>query len=236
MILSEKDRHVLRDGLRQLELPAGLEELAWYERYIRELQLWNRRVRLISGRPRDIVIRHILDSLAPWKLLRREMERLGGVQERPALSIADIGSGNGFPALVLAGLSDRGLLPAAHYYLVERGAKKAAFLRSTAGLLGLFETVRVEEQDVRHLQQLQWKVDLVVSRAFMPLAEALPLLETLIGARCGAVLFYAGRRDAIDAQLKRLSLVQGPEVGIDPVQVPFLEEERHLCRFYMPLR
>ncbi len=245
MTLSESDRELLRTGLEQLQLPAAPEQLEWYERYIRELQLWNRRVRLISGSPRDIVIRHILDSLAPWKLVRREMERLEGAagiqfgpadlgsDSKPGFSIADVGSGNGFPALLLAGLSARALLPPAYYYLVERGAKKAAFLRSTAGLLGLFETVRVEEMDVR---QLRRRVDLVVSRAFMPLGEALPLLSSLLGGHGGALLFYAGRRDTVETELARLADLRNFEHEIEPVRVPFLNEERHMCRFYMPLR
>lgn len=233
MTFSESDRDLLRSGLEQLELPDGPEELEWYERYIRELQLWNRRVRLISGSPRDIVIRHILDSLAPWKLLRREMERLSGAKGSSDVSIADVGSGNGFPALVLAGLSARKLLPPAHYYLVERGAKKAAFLRSTAGLLGLYETVRVEETDVR---QLQRRVDLVVSRAFMPLGDAVPLLVPLLGTAQGPILFYAGRRQTIETEIARLANLHKFEYENEPVCVPFLDEERHLCRFYMPLR
>ncbi|MFW5710805.1 MAG: 16S rRNA (guanine(527)-N(7))-methyltransferase RsmG [Spirochaetota bacterium] len=231
MIVTNEDLHILRSGLQQLELPADDEQVDWHCRYIRELQLWNRRVRLISGSPRDIIIRHILDSLAPWKLLRREMERFGG--SRAVVSIADVGSGNGFPALVLAGLSIRGILPAADYYLVERGAKKAAFLRSTAGLLGLFDAVQVEETDVR---QLQRRVDMVISRAFMPAGDAFSLLEPLLAADGGELCFYSGRRDTIDAQLEKLPDERKLAVEIEPVRVPFLEEERHLCRIYKPLR
>ena len=237
MIVTGEDLHLLRSGLQQLDLPADDEQLDWYRRYIRELQLWSRRVRLISGSPRDIIVRHILDSLAPWKLLRREMERLAGAKgspsPNPGISIADVGSGNGFPALVLAGLSVRGILPAADYYLVERGAKKAAFLRSTAGLLGLFDTVRVEESDVR---QLRRRVDMVISRAFMPMADAFSLIAPLLAADGGELCFYSGRRDTIDGQLEKLPGNRELAVEIEPVRVPFLEEERHLCRFYMPLR
>lgn len=218
MILSHNDGELLQTGLEQLGLPAGSAQLDWYRRYIRELQLWNRRMRLISGSPRDIIVRHILDSLAPWRVLRRTLEELGG----GALEIADVGSGNGFPALVLAGLAKDELLPPARFFLVERGAKKAAFLRSTAGLLGLYDLVRVEESDVR---QLQRQVPVVISRAFMPPAEAYGLLRPLLGR--GVMIFYAGRRDTLESQLARIH--PQPEHTIEPVEVPFLDEQRHLC-------
>ena len=222
MILSENDRELLQTGLEQLGLPAGPEQIDWYRRYIRELQLWNRRVRLISGSPRDIIVRHILDSLAPWRALRRTLESLSdGI-----LEIADVGSGNGFPALVLAGLVKDELLPPARFYLVERGAKKAAFLRSTAGLLGLYELVRVEEMDVRRLQR---QVQVVISRAFMPPGDAYELLQPLLGR--GTMIFYAGRRDTLESQLAKIQ--PQPQYEIEPVEVPFLDEERHLCRLHV---
>lgn len=218
MILSHNDGELLHSGLEQLGLPAGPAQLNWYRRYIRELQLWNRRVRLISGSPRDIIVRHILDSLAPWRILRRTLESLSdGV-----LEIADVGSGNGFPALVLAGLVREELLPPARFYLVERGAKKAAFLRSTAGLLGLYDLVRVEESDVR---QLQRQVPVVISRAFRPPADAYGLLRPLIGS--GVMIFYAGRRDILESQLAKIQ--PPPQYEMEPVEVPFLDEQRHLC-------
>ncbi len=250
-ILEKDDRELLHRGFEQLELPVEPENLDWYEHYIRELQLWNRRVRLISGSPREIIIRHILDSLAPWQLIRSQIEELPAMMpekhtekhpEKRAMplpvEIADVGSGNGFPAIPLAGLVGSKILPPARFTLVERGAKKAAFLRSTAGLLGLFELVQVEEKDVR---QVDHRVNMVISRAFMPLSEAFPLLAPLIHPWSdGTVLFYSGRRDSLEAQLERLPEFQEDESNINvkiwPVEVPFLEEERHLCRIYIPLR
>ena len=235
MILTDKDRELLHDGLVRLGLPAGSPQIDRYQCYIRELQLWTRRVRLISGGPQDIIVRHLLDSLAPWQLLRRQMQRVteplsdGGSDGGDAggvLEIADVGSGNGFPALVLAGLVKDELLPPARFYLVERGAKKAAFLRSTAGLLGLYELLHVEERDVR---QMQRQVQVVVSRAFMPMGDAYRRLRPLLGR--GVMIFYAGRRDTIESQLAHIR--PQPQYVIEPVEVPFLDEERHLCCLHM---
>ena len=228
---------MLREGLQRLELPAETEHLDWYGRYISELQLWNRRVRLISGTPRDIIIRHILDSLSPWKQLGEDVQRLNSQQNvdptAPArLEVVDVGSGNGFPALPLAGLVLQGILPPVRFFLVERSAKKSAFLRSTAGILGVYEGVRVEERDVG---QMARRFPLVLSRAFMPVSKAFTLLYPLISEVEGEMVFYAGRRKGLEEELEKLAY---PTEGVEirRVDVPFLDEERHLCRFYTPLR
>lgn len=213
-VLSASERQLLQEGLEELELPASAEQLDWYEEYVHELQVWGQRVRLISGSTRDIVVRHILDSLTPWRQLSRYLDSNNGG------SLADIGSGNGFPGLALAGV-----FPKAYFYLIERSPKKAAFLRSTAGVLSLAERVQVEEVDVREFGQ---RVPLVISRAFMPMAKAYPLLQPLMPPEGGLMIFYAGRRLTIDNQFEQMPSLKA-STEIVPIKVPFLEEQRHLC-------
>ena len=216
-VLAASERNLLQEGLEQLELPASAAQLDWYEEYVRELQVWGQRVRLISGSTRDIVVRHILDSLAPWWQISTY---LGG---KNSWSLADIGSGNGFPGLALAGV-----FPGAHFYLVERSPKKAAFLRSTAGVLSLKERVQVEELDVREFGQ---RVPLLISRAFMPMAKAYPLLQPLLPPEGGLMIFYAGRRLTIDKQFEQMPELKA-STEVVPINVPFLEEQRHLCTIH----
>ena len=72
--------------------------------------------------PAHAAIKHFLDSLTA--LVLREI--------RPGERVADIGSGAGFPGLVLAVAR-----PHASYTLVESNLKRAAFLREAAAALGL---------------------------------------------------------------------------------------------------
>ena len=72
--------------------------------------------------PAHAAIKHFLDSLTA--LLLREIQ--------PGERVADIGSGAGFPGLVLAVAR-----PHASYTLVESSLKRAAFLREAAAYLGL---------------------------------------------------------------------------------------------------
>jgi 16S rRNA (guanine527-N7)-methyltransferase len=89
----------------------------------------------------------------------------------------DIGSGAGFPGLVVAILlRDR---PGFRMHLVESNGRKCAFLRAVGRTLGLPVTVhdgRIEAV----LPHLQRPVDVVSARALAPLRDLLALTETLL--------------------------------------------------------
>ena len=189
------------------------------EKFLDELEMWNRRVRLVSGDRRDIVVRHLLDSLAVYPVIRA----LAGENPENAV-IADAGSGNGFPAVPLA-LRDENL----RFSLVERSAKKAAFLRNAVGILGLAGRIEVLDRDLREVDR---QFSLVISRAFMPLSGAVPLIRGTIGKE-GVLIFLAGRRTTIDGEISILEKHTGKAVKAEilPVEVPFLPEERHVCLF-----
>lgn len=98
-------------------------QLDSFERYARELLSWNRHTNLTTiVEPREIAVRHMLDSLALALLWS---------PEGPA-SLVDIGSGAGFPGLPL-----KIVWPATRVLLVESVGKKAEFLRHVAAELGL---------------------------------------------------------------------------------------------------
>ena len=84
--------------------------------FVRLLLLWNRRINLIA-RGDEVIIweRHVADSLALLPHLPAAFSHA-----------IDIGSGGGFPGLVLAIAADR------PFHLVESDQRKAAFLREVA--------------------------------------------------------------------------------------------------------
>ncbi|NLG84456.1 MAG: 16S rRNA (guanine(527)-N(7))-methyltransferase RsmG, partial [Firmicutes bacterium] len=71
----------------------------------------------------EALAKHLLDSLAPLAL---------GLSPAPMEPVADLGSGGGFPGLVLAIV-----LPGVSFTLIEATRKKAAFLTAAAEELGL---------------------------------------------------------------------------------------------------
>jgi 16S rRNA (guanine527-N7)-methyltransferase len=138
------------------------------------LRAWNHRVNLVARGDLDSLWpRHIADSLqlAPW---------IDG-RLRDA---ADIGSGGGFPGLVLA------IASGCHFHLIESDHRKAAFLREAARVTGASVTVHA----VRAETLGGLAVPLVTARAVAPLTEllrlAVPLLEPGQDSTC---LFLKGR-------------------------------------------
>jgi len=207
--VTESDR-LLSDGLAALGLPTGGRERELLEAYIGEIELWNNRVDLVGiRRPEDLIIRHILDSLSA----AREISRLNVAE------IADLGSGAGLPgiplAVVLAGLE---------FFLVERSGKRAAFLRGAVAMLGLADRVHVIEADVDRLERAYGGV---VFRAFRPFTSDVVASISRVLVPGGVLAAYKGRRLAIDAELAALESFFGPPTVV-PLQVPFLNEERHL--------
>ncbi|MFO7849736.1 MAG: 16S rRNA (guanine(527)-N(7))-methyltransferase RsmG [Spirochaetia bacterium] len=184
--------------------------------YLNEIVRWNSKVRLVSDPdPRTVVLRHILDSLSVRKVL----------EPLKAGSLADAGSGGGFPGIPLAVM-----YPQLQVLLVERKSGKAAFLRSMLGLLGMKERVEVFEGDIGAVSR---RFPLVVSRAFKPISKAYEMLRRLLPEEEGTILFYGGTRRRIDEEIAVLNREHNnsPEVLIIPLSVPFLEEERNAVLF-----
>ena len=103
---------LLREGIAALGLELAPAVLGHFKTYLDELKLWNAKINLTGLKTdRDIIIKHFLDSLAVLPFLGD-----------PA-SLVDLGSGAGFPGLVL-----KLARPQMTLTLVEARQKKAAFL------------------------------------------------------------------------------------------------------------
>ena len=167
------------DRARALALtPVSRETLDRLDRFVATLLAWQRRMNLIapSTEPK-LWTRHVADSL---QLLALAPE---------AKAWVDLGSGGGFPGLVIAcALADR---PEAEVHLVDSNAKKAAFLREAARAAGApaqIYAVRIED----FVENFASPVDVVTARALAPLAELLAAAYPLL--KSGAVgLFPKGQ-------------------------------------------
>lgn len=146
---------------------------------------WTQRINLVSRSTQSAIMeRHIADSIQLWPL----------VPEKARL-FADLGSGGGFPGLVLAVVAHY-VRPGLRHVLVESDQRKATFLREATRLLGVSATVTCARID----QVPPLNADLVTARAL----AALPTLLTLAGphlAPDGVALFPkgVGYRSEVDA-------------------------------------
>ncbi len=146
------------------------KEASILERYCDLLLEWNKTHNLTGAKTKDEVWQNINDSLGVIEFLP-EFE-----------SACDVGSGAGFPGLILAIA-----LPKAHFTLIEPINKKASFLKFCSVDLGL-KNVKVE---ARRAEQVSESFDIVFSRAVAETKELLWLCSHLCKDD-GSFLFFKG--------------------------------------------
>lgn len=162
----------LAEGGVRLGVPLSPHTVASLVCYLQELMRWNAKVNLTGlTTERDIISKHFLDSLSAFKLIQPAP---GLLRPESTLRVLDVGTGAGFPGLVL-----KIQAPDLAVTLLEPSQKKAAFLHHMIGLLGI-SGVSVLSARMEALGPGQaGPFDLVTSRAVRPeliLAEAPRLL------------------------------------------------------------
>lgn len=175
------------------ETVAGLnvsrETIATLQAFEAEVRRWTLTVNLVSRSSLDqLWERHIDDSAQIFKA-------------RPdnAVRWLDLGSGGGFPGLVVAILASE-LQPGLKVTLVESDQRKATFLRQTAQKLGL--SVEVLAKRIESLPPQM--ADVVSARALAPLTDLLDLALPHLKPD-GIALFPKGARHAEEVSDARRS-------------------------------
>lgn len=167
IIKSDLLKNVSRETLEKLEL------------YSTMLKQWNEKINLISQKDVDqIWDRHIIDSL-----------QLSSLIDSSVQSMADFGSGGGFPGLVLS------IVTGLPIFLVESDVRKAVFLR---------EVVRQTQSQAIVLNQRIENtkmplVDMITARALSSLKQLLFFSDGKL-QKNGYCLFLKGRK--IDMEIK----------------------------------
>lgn len=182
--------------------------------YLALLHRWNRAYNLTAVRdPREMVSRHLLDSLAiqPHLMGRR---------------VLDVGTGAGMPGMVLALAFPEAL----HATLLDPAAKRIRFLQEVQ--LRLQPTnvalvrARVEEADLAAAS-----FDTVTCRAFSSLAQFVSSSARL-AARDGCLLAMKGER--APEEIAALSSPWREQAEVIELDVPTLAAQRYLVRLAAP--
>lgn len=165
-------------------IPVSRETEERLDRYVDLLREWQAKTNLVapSTLP-NLWTRHIADSLQLLTIA-------------PSARIwADLGSGGGFPGVVLAcALADT---PGATVHLVERNAKKAAFLREALRVTNSPGTVHLSDIG-DSVDRITGPVDCVTARAVAPLHQLIGFAEPLV--RKGAKALFLKGQD-VEAEL-----------------------------------
>lgn len=184
---------VSRESVARLEILAAL------------VAQWQPAINLISPATMpDLWMRHIVDSAQLNPLIKPYVK-----------TIADLGSGGGFPSLVLAAIHPATV----HFY--ESNAKKASFLSEALRQMGVKGIVHRERLELDRAPKAMPEVQLVTARAFAPLDQLLAYAHPFM--KNGATALFHKGQD-VDAELaqaakswkisavKHLSMTEGKSV------------------------
>jgi 16S rRNA (guanine527-N7)-methyltransferase len=164
--------------------PVSRETEARLDRYVDLLREWQTKTNLVAPSTLPALwTRHISDSLQLLTITPA------------AKTWVDLGSGGGFPGVVLAcALAEA---PGALVHLVERNAKKAAFLREALRVTnspGQIHLADIED----NVDRITGSVDCVTARAVAPLHQLIGFAEPLM--RRGAKALFLKGQD-VEAEL-----------------------------------
>jgi 16S rRNA (guanine527-N7)-methyltransferase len=175
-----------REALRLV--PVSRETLRRFEIYVELLDRWRKITNLISEASfSQVWTRHIADSA---QLLAFAPH---------ARTWVDLGSGAGFPGLVLA--MQLAETPGARVHLIESDQRKCAFLREVGRQTSSPAQVHASRAESSEAQALT-PVDAVTARAFAPLPQLMEFAKVFL-ARSAVGVFPRGR--SIDAQIAELA-------------------------------
>jgi 16S rRNA (guanine527-N7)-methyltransferase len=152
-------------------LNVSRETIKKFQAYLTLLEKWQRRINLVSNSTlTEAWQRHILDS-----------GQLAAHYPPQTKHILDVGSGAGFPGLVLA------IMGGVTVDLVESDQRKAVFLSTVIRELGL--PAKVHNQRIETMPNL--RPDVITARALASVPKLLNLIEIQLHPDC-ACLFLKG--------------------------------------------
>ncbi|GAB4491002.1 MAG: 16S rRNA (guanine(527)-N(7))-methyltransferase RsmG [Anaerolineales bacterium] len=208
---------LVHDALQLFGISLSPRQVAQLAAYERELLEWNQKFNLTAIRDVDgIRAKHFLDSMSCALAWREQIPR----------RLVDVGTGAGFPGIVL-----KILYPGMKLTLVESVGKKANFCSHIVQTLGL-ESVevliaRAEDagRDPKHREKYDWAVARAVANLPVLAEYLLPLVR--VG---GGMLAQKGESGPAEAQAAEhaFKLLGGCMRQLISVELPGVAEERYL--------
>lgn len=194
----------LRRGIEELGFPCTEAQIEDFLTYLEELKKWNRAYNLTAIKnDREIISRHFLDSLLFAKVLPKR-----------ATSVADIGSGAGFP-----GLPVKIVRPDLKVILVEPTQKKSLFLKHISARLGLSD-IEVISSRIENIDGL--RVDAAMTRALFSVRDFAAKAKGILNPG-GVLILSKGPRAS-----EELSGAEGLDVSVRDFTLPIENVVRHL--------
>ena len=199
----KKDRDLLIEGLQRMALKLSDQVIDQLMTYLNLVEKWNRVYNLTAIRERDEMIKlHFLDSLSI----------LNHVHVK---NILDVGSGAGFPGIVLAITK-----PELKVTVMDSVNKKTTFMQQVKSELALtnLDVVNSRVEDYQPITLFE----AVTSRAFSNLKNMMSLTQHTLQKEG---MWLAMKSKDVKEELEEFEKNQ---YTLIPLEVPFINAERYL--------
>jgi 16S rRNA (guanine527-N7)-methyltransferase len=204
--LEKKDRDLLIEGLQCMELKFFDQAIDQLMTYLNLVEKWNRVYNLSAIRERDQMIKlHFFDSLSVLNHIHVK-------------NILDVGSGAGFPGIVLAITK-----PELKVTVIDSINKKTTFMQQVKSELALANLEIVSDRvENYHTTTL---FEAVISRAFSNLKNMMSLTQHILKKEG---VWLAMKSKEVKKELETFDKNQYTLISLE---VPFINAERYLVKF-----
>ena len=208
--------NALTDRLKKWDIELSDIQLSQLDKYYNLLIEWNQKINLTAiTEYEDVLIKHFLDSSALLNYLN-----LDGV------SLLDVGTGAGFPGLVLKIVN-----PSTNIVLVDSLNKRVNFLNSVISDLSLtgISAIHSRIEDLAHDSNYREKFDVVTSRAVANMSTlseyCIPFVKTggvFAPYKSGSII------DEVDSSKNAISILGGKINSVEEYVLPDTDYSRSI--------
>ena len=204
------------DELKKINITVTKHMLEQLEKYDEVLRAENKKYNLTAIKNKeDVYLKHFYDSLTLSKIIKLENQ-----------SLCDIGTGAGFPGMVL-----KIVYPNLKVTLVDATEKKCKFLQLVIQELGLKDIEVIHARAEIYSKTVREKYDIVTSRALDPLKHLLEYSIPLVKVGGNYIAMKSDIQkeiENIDIYYKKLKI---EEEKILTFTLPYEESTRTLIRY-----
>lgn len=211
----------IEQGALEIGIDLTKREIALFNKYYREILLWNEKISLVSVKAStDIPIKHIIDSLTVAKFIERDDAKL-----------LDIGAGAGFPGIPL-----KIIMKSLKITLVDSYRKKVSFMKNVARKLDLKDTIIINEriEKLKDDKKERGMYDVVISRATFNLSQYLAKGTPFL-SKDGILIAMKGKSVGTELEgTEDISLRVGIQlVESHEIRLPIIGDKRFILIFKM---
>ena len=205
------------EELEKLNIMLSSTQLDQLDRYYRLLIEWNEKINLTRiTEEKDVYLKHFYDSLTLFKVIDLNND----------LSLCDIGTGAGFPGMVL-----KIVFPNLKVTLVDSLLKRIRFLNEVIKELGLnnIETIHTRAED--YVKFHKGEFDVVTSRAVSILDNLLDYSVPLIKENGYFIPMKANCEEEIEEARKKILKLKIKIIAKEDFNLPFENSHRTIIKF-----